>query len=116
MELKLFLPGSPGGSKKEKKKSCQCLARFLSFAIVHLNLLLLVYTRLCLHLLIAWFIAICCRVGQVRHPDQATLKRLKNLPLMLVRKISNNLSVPVHASMMSVSTAGKPPPALCLRR
>lgn len=55
-------------------------------------------------------------IRKVRHPDQATLKRLKNLPLMLIRKMSSSLSVPVHASMMSVSTAGKPPPALLLRR
>lgn len=51
---------------------------------------------------------------QVRHPDQSALKRLKNHPLMLTRKMSSGLSVPVHGSMMSVSTAGKPPAARCI--
>lgn len=51
---------------------------------------------------------------QVRHPDQSALKRLKSHPLMLTRKMSSSLSVPVHATMMSVSTAGKQPAALCL--
>lgn len=51
---------------------------------------------------------------QVRHPDQSALKRLKGHPLMLVRKLSSSLSVPVRASMMGVSTAAKPPASICL--
>lgn len=55
-------------------------------------------------------------IHQVRHPDQSALKRLQNHPLMLIRKLSSPLSVPVHDSMMGVSTGGKPPAALCLDR
>lgn len=51
---------------------------------------------------------------QVRHPDQSALKRLKAHPLTLVRKLSNSLAVPVHGSILGVSTAAKPPPSLCL--
>lgn len=51
---------------------------------------------------------------QVRHPDQSALKRLKSHPLMLIRKMSSSVPVAVHGSMMSVSTAGKAPAALCL--
>ncbi|CAM9991656.1 unnamed protein product [Ectocarpus sp. 12 AP-2014] len=50
----------------------------------------------------------------VRHPDQSALKRLKSHPLMLIRKLSSSLAVPVHATVIGVSTAAKPPPALCL--
>lgn len=50
----------------------------------------------------------------VRHPDQSALKRLKSHPLMITRKLSSSLSVPVHGSMMEVSTAAKPPATLCL--
>eukprot|EP00903_Cladosiphon_okamuranus_P011552 g10875.t1 len=53
---------------------------------------------------------------QVRHPDQSALKRLKAHPLMLIRKLSTSLPVPVHATMMGVSTAAKPPSALCLEK
>ncbi|CAM9495329.1 unnamed protein product [Ectocarpus fasciculatus] len=50
----------------------------------------------------------------VRHPDQSALKRLKSHPLMLIRKLSSSLAVPVHGTIIGVSTAAKPPPALCL--
>lgn len=51
---------------------------------------------------------------QVRHPDQSALKRLKSHPLTITRKLSSSLAVPVHGSMMEVSTAAKPPATLCL--
>ena len=55
-------------------------------------------------------------IHQVKHPEQSMLKRLKSHPLELTRKLTSSLMVPVHGSMIDLSTSTKAPSALCLDR